>query len=214
MWDARIREKARRLRSSGKFIDAIAEQLGVSRSTIYVWIKGIAFTGRSERQLAARQLGSKRMQAKYAELRQAAYDAADLQVLENDLIVRDFVVMYLGEGYRRNRNVVHICNTNPAVMLMSIKALRRLKVDLNAANVSFKLLLYPDHEDLALKRFWTKQLQIQSCQIKIWRPAKKQQPSKYRRSVRGLMYMTINDTYLRARLQAFMDAVEADWKLK
>lgn len=214
MWDPKIRERARRLRRTGKFMDEIAEHLGVVRSTIYVWVKDIPFAGQSKRQVAARQLGSKRMQEKYAKLRQIAYDATDLQVLEDDLIVRDFVVMYLGEGYRRNRNVVHICNTNPTIMLMALKALRRLKVDLHAANVSFKLLLYPDHEDRALKRFWVRQLQIRSAQIKIWRPTEKQQPSKYRRSVHGLMYLTINDTYLRARLQALMDAVETGWKNK
>jgi hypothetical protein len=215
MWDPKIRESARRLRRAGKALDEISMRLDVSRSTVFVWVKDIpsSIDPKLTWLAGAQKLGSQRMKEKHARLRKEVYETTDLRRLR-DSIIRDFVVMYLGEGYRRNRNVVHICNTNPTIMLLAVKALRKLDVDLGAKNVRFKLLLYPDHKDRALKGFWAKRLEISSKQINVWRPAKKQRSSEYRRSVHGLLYLSINDTYLRARMQAFMDAVETDWKTK
>jgi transposase len=209
-WGKKEQVKARQLRRNGKFLDEISEFLGINRSTVYGWVRDVPFAGKSKRREQASRHANEQMQAKYAALRHEAYVGMDLRVL-NDPLIRDFVVMYLAEGYRRNRNVVHICNTNPAIMRLSLEALRKLGL---SNRLAFKLLLYPDHDDQTKKRFWARYLGITSNQIDVWRPEKKQRPSRYRRSEHGIMYMSTGDTYLRSRLQALMDAVETSWKTK
>src|SRR5207253_2293311 len=97
-------------------LDDIADRLGVSRSTVYYWVKEIPIT-RTNRQVASQQLGTAAMQAKYAVLRQEAYDSAMAQASEllADQEIRDFVVLYLAEGYRKDRNMVAFSNSSPGM---------------------------------------------------------------------------------------------------
>ena len=150
------------------------------------------------------------MQAKYAKLRQEAYDSIEPAKALADPLMRDFTVMYLGEGYRRNRNVVQICNTNPLIMWMSVTAIEKLEPQ---ASPTFKLKLYPDHKHRTEKRFWAGRVGITPSQIEVWADPKKNTPTTRRRSEHGILYASWSDTYLRAKIQALMDAVQNDWKL-
>ena len=103
-----LREKARTLRAERRLtIDEIAERLALSRSTIYYWVKDMpipgsgAGTGFSS---AAQRKGTRAMKRKYRLLREAAYRegvesyaGADAE----DPTFRDFVCLYIGEGYKR-----------------------------------------------------------------------------------------------------------------
>jgi hypothetical protein len=44
----------------------------------------------------------------------------EFDVLAADATSRDFVCMYIGEGYKRNRNVVSIANSAPAVAQLGL----------------------------------------------------------------------------------------------
>lgn len=204
----RTKERARRLRKAHKSIDEIADATGVSRSTVYSWVKDIRLPGRTGAQAERLRFAQEQMQAKYAKLRQEAYDSIDPAKVLAVPLMRDFTVMYLGEGYRRNRNVVQICNTNPAIMRMAIVAISRLEPE---GEPTFKLKLYPDHKPRTEKRFWAEQVGIKPSQIELWADAQKQKPTNRRRSEHGILYASWGDTYLRSKIQALMDAVLADW---
>lgn len=211
MRDLKLKMKARQLRRSGAFLDEIVEALDdtVGRSTIFLWVRDVPFK-KADARKRGHEAASQAAQKKYAVLRQQAYDATDLRLLE-DPIVRDFIVMYLAEGYRRNRHSVQICNSNPNIMRLSVMALCKLGRK-QFTNSSIRLMLYPDHHDGVERRFWAKEVGLRPKQINIWRPHQKQYKSKYRRSEHGIMYLAVSDTSLRARLQALMDAVQASWK--
>ena len=97
-----IRQKARQMRVEKDLtIDEISERLGISRQTIFYWVKDVPL--KRPRASAGQRLGNEAMQRKYAALRDAAYEegGAMYEELCGDPTFRDFVCMYIGLTPRR-----------------------------------------------------------------------------------------------------------------
>ena len=92
-------------------IDELAERLALSRSTIYYWVRDLPIPGSGSGGVwpeAARRKGTRAMQRKYRLLREEAYREGLLEYdeLAVDPTFRDFVCLYIAEGYKRDRNRV------------------------------------------------------------------------------------------------------------
>jgi AcrR family transcriptional regulator len=75
---AHIRDEARALRAEHSLsLDEICARLNLPRTTVYYWIKDTRVTSipRPRKQTPGQLAGSRAMQAKYAAIRQAVYDA-------------------------------------------------------------------------------------------------------------------------------------------
>ena len=160
---AYLREKTRRLRTERKLtIDELAERLALSRSTNYYWVRGLPIPGSGSGggwPDSARRKGNRAMRRKYRLLREAAYQEGleSFDDLASDPTFRDFVCMYVGEGYKRDRNV------EPGAIRFQRKS------------------------------------NSQQLKGRCWR------------SRHGVLSVTVWDTLLRARLQAWIDRLRAEW---
>jgi hypothetical protein len=128
---AYIREKAREMRTERNLsIDEIAERLALPRTTVFYRLRDLPIDRSARPQSLAQLNGSIAMQAKYRRLREAAYEEgrANFDELARDPSFRDFVCLYLAEGYKRNRNVVSVCNSDPTVVVLCNRWIRRLPV--------------------------------------------------------------------------------------
>jgi AcrR family transcriptional regulator len=208
---AHLKEKAIELRTLHNMsLDDICARLKVSRTTVYYWIKDIPIT-RTEKQHAGQKAGTAAMSAKYAARRQQVYDAAYLQAAEllMDLSMRDFVVLYLAEGYRKNRNVVSFSNSSPQMVRFAHSCMRQLATNL-VFHYSFQY--HADQDPEELKQFWASCLGVSPDVI---RPIPKTNSGhlKGRRfaCAYGVFQVRVGDTAFRARLQALMDAVQEQW---
>lgn len=127
-----LRKKARKLRTERQFtIDELSERLGLSRSTIYYWVRDLPIPGSGSGggwSTSARRQAIRAIQRKYRLLREDAYrqGSEEFPNLALDPTFRDFVCLYIAEGYKRNRNTVAICNSDPAVMCLAARWLRAL----------------------------------------------------------------------------------------
>jgi excisionase family DNA binding protein len=127
-----LREKARSMRVERKLtIDELAERLALSRSTVYYWVRNLPIPGSGSGggwPGDAQRKGTRAMQRKYRRLREEAYrdGLLSFQRLATDPTFRDFVCLYIAEGYKRNRNAVAICNSDPAVMVLATRWVCRL----------------------------------------------------------------------------------------
>jgi excisionase family DNA binding protein len=145
-----LREKVRTLRKERRFtIDELAERLALSRSTIYYWVRDLPIPGSGPGggwPESARRKGNRAMRRKYRLLRQAAYQEGleSFDELAHDPRFRDFVCMYIAEGYKRGRNEVAICNSDEAVMRLAVPWLGRL----TCKPLSFSIQYHED-QDLA-----------------------------------------------------------------
>lgn len=205
-----IREKAIQLRIEKKLtIDEIAERLSLCRTTIYYWVKDIDIPEtkrQSARRLKASKANSDRAKAK----RDAAYQQglSEFSAYARDPTFRDFVCMYIGEGFKKNRNCVAICNSDPQVVKLGNKWIKRL-----AHNpVTYSVQHHADQDLTELCEYWSAQLGTEPSQIKFQRKSNSGQLSgRNWRSKYGVLTVRVGDTYLRSRLGAWMDLVKAEW---
>ncbi len=121
---------------------------------------------------------------------------------------RDFVCMYIGEGYKRKRTQVSLCNSDPAVVKLAQTWISRFSVN----PVKYSIQYHADQSLDELRRFWSERLDIDPDEIKFQRKSNSNQlKGRKWRSQYGVLNVHAADTRFRARLQAWIDLVEADW---
>jgi AcrR family transcriptional regulator len=190
-------------------IDEIAERLALSRTTVYAWVRDLRIE-RTVRQSAAQRRGTAAMQAKYAHLRAEAYAAgvAEWSERSRDPTFRDFVALYLAEGSKRAPNTVAIANSDPAVVVLGDRWLRRL----SERRVAYWVQYHADQDLEALRSFWAATLGTDPAAIRLQRKSNSNQlAGRTWRSEHGVLTLAVHDTLLRARLQAWLDLIRASW---
>ena len=207
---AHLREKAVMLRTQKNMtLDEIVERLSLPKTTVYYWIKDIPIP-RTEKQTAAQQRRADDTRVRYAALRDAAYQQGwdEAPGLLQDPSFRDFVVLYMAEGYKRNRNVVSFVNSDKAM----VKLAHRWIAQLSAQKLEYHLQYHVDHDVDELKQYWGDLLAIDPTVIKLIRKSNSGELSgRQFRSVYGILTVRTSDTYFRSKLQAWMDYVKAQW---
>jgi excisionase family DNA binding protein len=209
---AYLREKARSMRVERQFtIDELAERLALSRSTIYYWVRDLPIAGsNSGRSVSARRRATKAMQRRYRGLREAAYEEG-LRTFD-ELAARptfiDFVCMYIGEGYKRDRNKVSLANSDPAVLQLATKWIRRL----SSKRLFFWIQYHADQDLDGLCAFWGDVLAVDPSAIRLQRKSNSGQLSgRQWRSRHGVLSVVTHDTLFRARLEAWMHLTRESW---
>lgn len=205
-----IREKARRLRVERRLtIDELAERMAVPRTTAYYWVRDLPIGQTEGRRRASRRAGEV-TKAIHRRRREAAYEQGrgEYPALLEESSFRDFVCMYIGEGYKRARNVVSICNSDPAVVRLGAIWIRRL-----AANpVVYSFQHHADQDPDVLRVYWAGVVDVDPEEIKFQRKSNSgQMAGRTWRSRHGVLQVRTPDTYLRCRIQAWMDCLRSEW---
>ena len=207
---AHIREKAIQLRTDGRMsLDEIAECLALPKTTIYYWVKDIPLQRERDR-TTAQLAGAAAVKAKYTAKRDAAYQQGldEAPALLQDPTFRDFVVLYMGEGSKKNRNRISIVNSDPTFLKLSYRIVRPLTLK----TFRYYLQYHADQDANELKLFWGTYLDIPPEIIHVKRKSNSNQlKGRKFRSVHGLLTLEVDDTYLRSRLQAWIDTIKSQW---
>jgi transcriptional regulator with XRE-family HTH domain len=209
-YPAYLRERARELRVTKKLsLDEIAERLALPKTTVYYWIKDLPL-GRERNKSADQRRRSRAMQRKYRLLREAAYELGQKEW--DELIklptFRDFVVLYIAEGYKRSRNTVSICNSDPDIVGLATTWLRSLSDHRPVVQVQY----HPDQDATSLRDFWAVRLGLDGDAVQLYAKSNSGQlRTRVWRCKHGVAAVKVHDTYLRARLQAWMDCTHASW---
>jgi hypothetical protein len=208
-YPAYVRDKARELRVERRLsIDEIAERLALPKTTIFYWVRDIPL-GRPRRDNP--QAGGRAMQRKFRLLREEAYKDGleSFPVLSAiDPTLRDFVCMYIGEGYKRNPNRVSIANSDPRVVVLAARWLRALSRN----KLQFSVQYHADQDLRKLSAFWAWTLGIEPGDVRVQRKSNSGRlGGRTWRCKYGVLTVTTCDTLLRARLQAWMDHVQRQW---
>ncbi|GAB4513755.1 MAG: hypothetical protein OHK0046_14880 [Anaerolineae bacterium] len=205
-----IRAKAIELRTEKHMtLDQIIERLQLPRTTVYEWIKDIPIP-RTNRQSEAQRKGTEAMQAKYAKVREEAYQQGwdEAPELLKDPVFRDFVVLYMGEGSKFDHYTVCLVNSDPQIVKIAHKWIQLLTIN----KIDYSLQYHADHDENELKVFWAHLIDIQPEQIRTMRKSNSNEMSARQwRSVHGLLSVRVGDVRLRHRLQAWMDYVKSQW---
>ena len=209
-YPAYLRERARELRITKMLsVDEIAERMALPRTTVYYWIRDLPLE-RERRWSAGQRKGTRSMQNKWRLRREAAYDRGLLEW--NELIdlptFRDFVVLYIAEGYKRSRNTASICNSDPTIVALGAHWLRRLTTRMPVVSVQYHL----DQDPQTLRLFWGQTLTVDPDSIRLHAKSNSGHlRTRVWRCEHGVAAVAVHDTYFRARLQAWIDRIHQSW---
>jgi hypothetical protein len=146
-------EKAREMRADGRTLLDIARTLGVSKSSVSVWVRDVEFEPQPRRASAHRRPHAQHL-AKLAEI--AECNRLGLQRvgrLSDDAFLAAGAALYAGEGSKTDGRVT-FANTDPAMMAFFCRWLRRY-FDVDEARLRVRVYL---HEGLDLdtaEQFWS-----------------------------------------------------------
>src|SRR5262249_29481470 len=148
--------------------------------------------------------GNLAMQAKYRRLRDEAYDQGRVEYDELLRVptFRDFVVLYIAEGYKRSRNSASLCNSDPAIVALAAGWLQRLSGRAPTVSVQH----HADQDPKSLGTFWGERLGVDPAGVRL-HPKTNSGELRTRtwRCAHGVAAVAVHDTQFRARLQAWMD---------
>jgi hypothetical protein len=148
-----LREEARRLRAEALTLLAIAEQLGVAKSTVSLWVRDVEFVP-GPRAAARRRAPNRLQQAKQAEIEAAqAWGRALLgEVSDRDLLIAG-AALYAGEGAKRDGMVV-FANSDPRMTRVFVTWLRRF-FGIDETRLRLRLYLHQGLDLDEAMRFWS-----------------------------------------------------------
>lgn len=189
----------------------IADCLALPKTTVYYWIKDLPLptrvTGWPE---SARRKGNNAMKAKYRRLRDGAYEQGQREY--DGLIAvptfRDFVVLYIAEGYKRDRNTASVSNSDPRIITLSARWLGELSGRVPVVRVQY----HADQDPEELRAFWAAAVGSGVDAVRLFPKSNSGQlRGRVWRCKYGVAAVQVYDTLLRARIQAWMDLVMAGW---
>ena len=205
-----LREKARSLRMGRRLsIDQISERLALPKTTIFYWVRDLPLE-RAGRPNSGHRKGNREMRRRYRVLREEAYRKGQESFagLCDEPTFRDFVCLYVAEGYKRDRNRVSLGNSDQRVVLLAAHWIRRF-----ARNpVTYGLQYHADQDLAELQRAWSAMLGVRPDEIRFQRKSNSGQLGRRQwRSRLGVLTVCANDTLLRARLGGWIDCLREEW---
>jgi hypothetical protein len=146
--------KARELRAQAWTLNEIAHELGVSKSSVSIWVRDVDFVPRPRNR--GHPAGPKHPMRlkKEAEIEQCRRGAIDFvgQLTERDRTMYA-LALYAGEGAKRDDKIV-FANSDPMLIVVFLGWLRR-QFDIDETRLRMRLYLHADLDLDAALAFWS-----------------------------------------------------------
>jgi hypothetical protein len=149
----REQERARELRAQNLTLQAIADQLGVAKSSVSLWVRDVPFIP-SKRRYGPQRRPNKlhdRKLAEIAELNQAGLDR--IGTLSDEAFLAAGIALYAGEGGKTDGDV-RFANTDPAMMRFFCSWLRCFFV-IDESRLRARVYLHEGLDLDAAQEFWS-----------------------------------------------------------
>lgn len=202
----KARGEAVRLRKRGKSYSEIKSILGVSKSTLSLWLREYPLSPEKIRELRDH---SKIRIERYIETRRVQrelilsniYDKEEKRVfpLSNRELFLAGLFLYWGEGGKTQINALTVSNNDPAMIKFFLKWLK--KIGVSSEKIIIRLHLYSDMDIKKEINFWSKVLKLSRSQVK--KPYIKQsqrQSISYKGFGHGTCNLIVNNTQLAKRV--------------
>lgn len=217
--------KAKILRANGKSVNEIAKELGVSKSSVSVWVRDVVLT--SEQQDRLKSISPRFPDLRAKENREQFLKQRKEYQLQGarkcDKASHLFVagcMLYWGEG-AKNRNVVRIANSDPNLLTFFLKFLRNEFTVLDE-EIGLRISCYSNNGLTAkeIEKFWLDTLSLpKSClkQIVVDRfPTSSSKTNKKKGKLPyGTLELTVGRTdivqQIFGAIQKFGDFEREDW---
>ena len=157
------REEARRLRATGMTMPDIAAELGVSRGSVSLWTRDVAFRPSPRRRARRREPNAvqRRKQAEIEELLEEGRRRIG-ELSEREFLVAG-VALYAGEGAKTD-GVVRFANTDARMMAFFMAWFRRF-FPIDESRLRVRVYLHEGLDLEAATEFWSTVLGVPTTQF-------------------------------------------------
>jgi hypothetical protein len=146
-------ERARAMRADGMTLLDIATQLGVSKSSVSLWVRDVEFTS-SPRRYGARQRPHPAHEAKLRQIEELDTEGIErVGTLRNDAVLAAGIALYAGEG-SKTEGAVRFANTDPTMVRFFCAWLRRF-FDVDESRLRVRVYLHQGLDLDAAQRYWS-----------------------------------------------------------
>jgi hypothetical protein len=157
-------ERARALRSEAWTLEDIAAELGVSKSSVSLWVRDVEFEPRPRR--SARRRGPNRLQrVKQAEV-ETMLEEGRRRI--GRLSEREFLVagaaLYAGEGAKRD-GAIRFANTDPRMMVFFCAWLRHF-FEIDESRLRLRIYLHEGWDIIEATAYWCRVTNISPGQVR------------------------------------------------
>jgi transcriptional regulator with XRE-family HTH domain len=161
------RRRARQLRAQSRTLQEIATELGVSKSSVSLWVRDVEFTPNPHRRTRGHRDDTPHPAhlAKLAQIERLDREAADDvgQLTDREFMLFG-VALYLGEGFKGDGQV-GMANTDPEILRTFVAWLRRF-FSVDESRLRVRLYLHAGLDLEAAEHFWSELLEIPRCQFR------------------------------------------------
>jgi hypothetical protein len=158
------REQARRLRATGLPMAEIAARLGVSKSSVSLWARDVAFDPRPPVTRGRRREPNALQRRKQTEIDRLLAEGRDRvgRLTEREFLLAG-VALYAGEGSKRD-GAVCFANSNPRMVAFFCAWLRRF-YQIDESRLRVRLYLHQGLDLAATTAYWSKVTGIPESQF-------------------------------------------------
>ena len=177
---AKFKEKieAHKLRRSGESIGAIAQKLGIAKSTVSLWCREIELTAKQQKKLdqkiiesgqSGRSLGASVNKRKREVIITRANEKGDRlikKISKRDLLFLG-LGLYWGEGSKNTENRFILVNSDPFIIKAVIKWLKEV-MSIPRELLTLQIYINEQHEyrTKEVLRYWSKELNLPLTQFR------------------------------------------------
>jgi transcriptional regulator with XRE-family HTH domain len=158
------RERARRLRATGLPMAEIAARLGVSRSSVSLWVRDVPFEPRQRDRRGRRRAPNALQRRRQAEIDRLLAEGRDRvgRLSEREFLVAG-IALYAGEGSKGDGRL-RFANSDPRMILFFCSWLRRF-FEIDESRLRVHLYLHQGLDLAASIAYWSALTGIPSAQF-------------------------------------------------
>ena len=203
------REMARQLRAQGLSFNEIVAGVGVSKSSVSVWVRDIELTTEQADVLAARQrFNASHVASGSRRARQARWETFHRQAeQEYSELCRDpdfmfGLALYIGEGAKSDLNTANITNCDPRVIRKAIRFFERIGAARD--KIKCQVFIHCDCDEASVRQFWEEQTGLTVSAHLIHSVSKSSKSTKARVQPNGTCRVLVCSTHLRQKIEQWM----------
>lgn len=188
--------EAIKMRSEGWSYSDITKRLGVPKSTLSGWLKGVSYTPNKtvmNRVVTGRGIyGLRRQKMRIAETEALISLGKDeVGFLTNRDLWMVGLGLWLGEG-SKTLEQIRLVNSNPDVVRLFVKWLREI-CKLENKNITLAMHLYPDSNENECKKYWMEITDLPATQFRKTQVDRRtnKSTSKVGKSPFGTLHVTV-----------------------
>ena len=202
------RDEARRRRATGETLLDIASALGVSKSSVSIWVRDVEVPPRQGRRTARRRRPNALQRAKAAEIQRLQEEGrARIAALTDREFLVAGVALYAGEGSKRDGDV-RFANSDPRMIAFFCAWLRRFFV-IDEERLRVTLYLHQGLDLDEAEDFWSRLTGVPRTQFRKAYRAEPNGGIRHTKHVRGCPSVGYSSVAVSRMIRGLMDALLA-----